>query len=59
MTSTSIEFLCKCGKQRGWISDGEETLFPCPECGRKYEGKYNPKTLTIDAIQVSREKVDD
>ena len=52
----SAEFTCKCGKQKGWITDGEVHTQPCPECGRVYEGKYNPKTLTIDAIELEQPK---
>lgn len=48
----SANFTCLCGKQKGWITDGEIHRIPCPECGRVYKGKYNPKTLTIDAIEV-------
>lgn len=51
MGKNAIQFLCKCGKQKGWVTENEETN-PCPNCGRKYRGKYNPKTLTIDAIDV-------
>ncbi len=49
---TSQEFTCKCGKQKGWIEDGKETINPCPKCRRKYIGKYNKKTLSIDAIEI-------
>lgn len=42
------EFNCKCGKQKGWISEGKKTS-PCPICGRRYIGKYNKTKLTIDA----------
>lgn len=51
-SKTSSEFTCKCGKQKGWITDGEVHKIPCPECGRVYRGQYNPKTLTIDAIEL-------
>ena len=47
----SREFTCKCGQQKGWISENTKTK-PCPNCGRKYIGKYNQKKLTIDAVQV-------
>jgi len=33
----STEFLCKCGKQKGWIT-GEQTTLPCTSCGRSYTG---------------------
>lgn len=45
------EFLCECKKQKGWISENQETE-PCPNCGRKYIGRYNGEKLTIDAVQV-------
>ena len=45
---TSIEFLCKCKKQKGWIEDGQITK-PCPDCGRIYKGEYSEKHLTIFA----------
>jgi len=32
---TSLEFICSCGKQLIWITEGKETN-PCPKCGRKY-----------------------
>ena len=51
---TSISFICKCGKQEGWITDGEEHPNPCPNCGRRYRGQYNPKTLSIDAIEITK-----
>ena len=50
--TTSTEFICKCGEQMAWIADGKFTKKPCPECGRKYVGKYNRKTLTIDAVEI-------
>ena len=34
---TQTEFTCKCGKQKGWIGNGDVTD-PCPECGRSYHG---------------------
>lgn len=52
--SASSEFTCKCGKQKGWITDGEETVKPCPECGRKYKGVYNKKKYTIEAIEIKQ-----
>lgn len=33
----STEFVCKCGKQKRWIT-GEQTTLPCPSCGRSYIG---------------------
>jgi len=48
--SISQVFTCKCGKQEGWIAEGETTM-PCPECGRVYTGEYNPKTFHIEAIE--------
>jgi ribosomal protein L37AE/L43A len=51
MDDVSAEFVCKCGNQKAWIRDGQEIWIPCPHCGRTYTGKYNPKTLTIDAIE--------
>ena len=47
----STETNCKCGKTKFWLTEGEVTKTPCPECGRRYLGKYNPKTLRIDAIE--------
>jgi hypothetical protein len=52
----STEFVCKCGKLRGWITEGEKTMTPCPECGREYEGKYNRKKLTIEAVEIKATK---
>ena len=53
--SVSAEFTCKCGLQKGWVTDGEILSNPCPMCGRIYKGVYNPKTLTIDAIEIDSE----
>lgn len=47
----SSEFTCKCGKQKGWITEGKKTL-PCPECGRQYLGVYSPKKLTIEGKEI-------
>lgn len=47
--SNSTQFLCKCKQMAGWITENEDTK-PCPNCGRIYFGKYNDKTLNIDAI---------
>ena len=52
MDKVSTEFICRCGKKKGWITDGEEKKEPCPECGRRYFGQYNPKTLNIDALEI-------
>ena len=49
--SNSSEFMCKCGKQKGWITEGQQTL-PCPECGRLYVGYYDKKKLTIAAKEI-------
>jgi hypothetical protein len=49
---TSQESICKCGKMKFWITEGEVTKKSCPQCGRKYCGQYNPKTLKIEAIEV-------
>ena len=48
----SKEFTCKCGKQKGWITENKETQ-PCHICGRKYKGVYNSTKLTIDAIELT------
>ena len=47
------EFICKCEKQKGWITDGQITL-PCPECGRVYKGVYDIKKYNIKAIEIKR-----
>jgi len=47
------EFFCKCGANKGWITDGERTK-PCLTCGRVYEGRYNSDKLTIDAVEVDK-----
>ncbi len=49
--SVSAHVTCKCGKMQFWLPEGQVTKNPCPECGRKYFGKYNPETLTIDKIE--------
>jgi len=51
----SVEVICKCKKTKFWVSDGEETLYSCPSCGRRYRGEYNSETLTIDAIEIEGE----
>lgn len=38
----SASFICKCGKQGGYIAEGE-TKKPCPSCGRVYRGEYSQK----------------
>lgn len=53
MEGVGQSFVCKCGKRKGWIMDGKELPNPCPECGRRYKGVYNPKTLTIDAVEIT------
>ena len=49
--SISVEFTCKCKKQKGWIEDRKLTK-PCPTCGRQYVGKYDPKKYTTHAVEV-------
>lgn len=46
----SSEFTCKCGQQKGWVTEGKTTL-PCPNCGRKYKGVYSKKHFSIEAIE--------
>lgn len=48
----SQEFTCKCGRQKGWVTEGETMKWLCPICGRIYRGVYSPKTFQIDAVQV-------
>jgi len=36
------QFVCKCGKQKGWLHHGTITL-PCPHCGRKYIGCFSAR----------------
>ena len=48
---TSTEFVCDCGKTKGWITEDGYTK-PCPECGRVYKGKYDPNKLTIVGVEV-------
>ena len=52
--SNSSEFICKCGKMKAWITEGEEKLDGCPKCGRRYYGKYNAKEYTIEAIELDK-----
>jgi len=51
----SIQFICKCGKVEGWVTEDENTQ-PCPNCGRIYRGKYNFRTYSIDIIEITNEK---
>lgn len=53
MSENSAETFCKCGKIKFWLTEGKITKEPCPHCGRKYLGRYNPKTLQIEAIEQS------
>lgn len=48
----SQEFLCKCKKQKGWITEGKETS-PCPHCGRTYFSQYNV-IIGIEASEIGR-----
>jgi len=50
----SVEFICKCGEQKGWIAHGEVKI-PCPKCGRIYKGAYDNKKYTIKAIEIDVE----
>jgi hypothetical protein len=40
------EFTCLCGKMRCWVSEGKRTD-PCPQCGRRYLGRYDSKMNKI------------
>ena len=51
MPGVSRKFVCKCGEAKSWITENETTK-PCPKCKRKYYGKYNSKTHSIDPIVV-------
>jgi len=53
MSTVSQEFICKCGKKKGFVSDGVITS-ACPICGRIYIGKYNRRKLQIIAKQIGR-----
>jgi len=44
------EHTCKCNKQKCWVL--EIPTKPCPECGRVYIFKWNPKTLLYEVIEV-------
>lgn len=46
MSEVSVGFICRCGKVKTWVYEGEWTT-PCPQCGRKYFGVYSYKKLTI------------
>ena len=48
----SQETECLCGKFKFWLTEGEITKNACPNCNRRYKGKYNPKTLHIEKIEV-------
>jgi len=51
--STSVLTICDCGRFKFWLSDdGTETKNPCPGCGARYKGEYNPKILSIDKIRI-------
>jgi len=50
------ETVCKCGKTKFWLYESKATTRPCPVCGRRYIGKYNPKTLSLDAIEQNETK---
>lgn len=54
--STSSEFLCKCKEQKGWITEGRNTL-PCPKCGRVYIGYYDKENLTVSGRELTKSKV--
>ena len=49
--AVSQETICKCGKKKYWLIEDEVTKTACPECGRKYLGRYNSKTLHLEAIE--------
>jgi len=46
------EFTCICKKWKGWVTAGKWTK-ECPICHRVYFGRYNSKTLQIDAVSCS------
>lgn len=56
MLKNAQQFICRCGKYRGWLTEGERTS-PCPDCGRVYKGKYNSKSLQIEAIIQSQKNM--
>ncbi len=45
----STEFICPCGKAKGWLTEGVETK-PCPCCGKVWVGVYDHKNLTIKPV---------
>ena len=51
MNKFSQQFICSCGKYRGWVTEGEQTL-PCPDCKKSYKGLYNPKSLQMEIEEV-------
>lgn len=51
-SSVSQQFRCQCGKAEAWISKNQETL-PCPECGRRYRGRYDRDTCRIEAVLIT------
>ena len=53
--TTSNTYICECGKFDVWLHDGEWTN-PCPNCGRRYLGKYSRKKLSIVPYQVMQTK---
>ena len=55
LSETSQEFTCKCEKMTVFVRESVITK-PCPECGRFYKGQYNPKTYSIDAVEIGRIK---
>jgi hypothetical protein len=52
--TTQAQITCKCGKQMYWLAENTFTKEPCPSCGRRYVGKYNRKTLQIDAVEIKK-----
>ena len=50
---TSVEFTCKCRKNKACILEGVKTI-PCPVCGRVYRGNYNKKKNIIEPIELYR-----
>ena len=49
--SNSTEFVCKCKKTKGWVSDDGKATKPCPKCGRVYKGEYSLEKLGIEPIE--------
>jgi hypothetical protein len=54
-SKNSAEFVCKCGKMKGWITENELHPNACPNCKRRYMGVYNPQKLTIEAIEIGKD----